>query len=348
MKIALLAPPYLSIPPKKYGGTERIVSLLAEGLVKKGHEVTLFASGDSQTSAKLESVFPEAIGNSGISKADPLMALLHYNHCFEKAQEYDIIHNHGQYLAMFMADLVNSKVVHTIHGSYYQEETPESKRIVLNKFRHHKFVSISNNQRQGMPELNYVGTVYNGLNLNDFTFNPEPKADYLFWTGRIVEKKGPLEAIKVAKKLEIPLKMAAAIDPVDEAYFEEVIKPEVDGKFINFVGEANKEELNILYGNALCTLFPITWHEPFGLVMIESMATGTPVVGYNIGAVAEIIKNGETGFVVNNLEEMITHLKEIDKIDRKKCRKHVEQNFTSEKMVDGYEAIYKQILEKDF
>lgn len=344
MKIALLAPPYLSVPPKAYGGTEKIVSLLAEGLVKRGHEVTLFASGDSQTTAKLESIFPEGIGNSGISKADPLMALVHYNHCFQKAEEYDLIHNHGQYLAMFMADLVKAKVVHTIHGSYYPMEAPESKRFVLNEFKQHRFISISNDQRQGMPELNYVGTVYNSLDLHDFTFNSQPKADYLLWVGRIVEKKGPLDAIKAAKKLGMPLKMAAAVDPVDKPYFEEVIKPEVDGQFISFTGEINKEELNTLYGNALCTLFPITWHEPFGLVMIESMATGTPVVGYNIGAVAEVIKNDETGFVVNDFEEMIMRLKEIGKIDRKKCREHVEQNFTPENMVDGYEAIYKNVL----
>jgi len=312
--------------------------------VKRGHEVTLFASGDSQTTAKLESIFPKGIGNSGISKADPLMALAHYHHCFKKAAGFDLIHNHGQYLAMFMADLVKTKVVHTIHGSYYPMETPQSKRFILNKFKDHRFISISNNQRQGMPDLNYVGTVYNSLDLNDFTFNSRPKADYLLWVGRIVEKKGPLEAIKAAKKLGIPLKMAAVVDPQDLPYFEEVIKPEVDGQFISFTGEIDKEELNVLYGNALCTLFPILWHEPFGLVMIESMATGTPVVGYDIGAVAEVIKNGETGFVVNDLEEMIMRVREIGNIDRKKCREHVEQNFAPEKMVAGYEAIYKQIL----
>lgn len=345
MKIAILAPPYLPVPPIGYGGTERIVYFLAEGLVKRGHEVTLFASGDSKTSAKLVSVYPKAIGNSGEIKNKPLLPMLHYIDCFSRADDFDLIHNHAQYYAMFLAEMVKTPVVHTIHGSFTMGEVPEEKRQTLRRFKNHNFVSISNNQRQGLPELNWVHTVYNGINLAEYKFYPDA-GKYLLWIGRVTEKKGPVEAIEVAKKVNIPLKMAATIDPIDKSFYEEKVKPLIDGTFIQFLGELHGEEKAKLYGEALATLYPISWHEPFGLVMAESMATGTPVLAFNIGSVSELVQDGVTGFVVSDTSEMIGKVAELSSIKRENCRKRVEENFTIEKMVEGYEKVYQKIIAK--
>lgn len=347
MKIALLAPPYLSIPPKKYGGTEKIISLLSDGLVEQGHDVTLFATGDSFTKAKLVSVFPRGLGNSGLKKDDGLLPLIHYTECFRRQGQFDIIHNHGQYLAMYLSEFSKTPVVHTIHGSYYPGEIPEEKRKVLSVFRHHNFISISNNQRGGFPDLNFISTVYNGIDINQFTYTEKPKGEYLLWVGRIVAKKGPLPAIETAKRLEIPLVIAAAIDPIDMPYYEEIIKPLIDGKKISYIGEINHHSTDELYGNALCTLFPITWHEPFGLVMIESMVCGTPVVAYNIGSVPEVIEDGKTGFIVeikSGVEGLVHAVKKISEIQRGDCRSHVLENFSKDAMVNGYKEAYKKVL----
>lgn len=346
MRIALLAPPYLSVPPLAYGGTEKIISLLSDGLVDAGYDVTLFASGDSQTRAKLVSVFPKALGNSGLTKDDAILPLIHDLSCYKKASEFDIIHNHAQYLAMFMADFASIPVVHTIHGSYYPGEIPDEKRKVLEVFKHHRFVSISNNQRGGMPDLNFVDTVYNGIDTNEYTYVEKPRGDYLLWVGRIVAKKGPLTAIEVAQKLNMPLVIAAAIDPVDRPYFEKEVKPHIDKKLITFVGELTQDTLNHLYGNAVATLFPITWHEPFGLVMIESLICGTPVVAYNMGSVAEVIEEGKTGFVVDvaaGVEGLVHAISKVGSIQRGDCRASVISRFSKETMVKGYIEVYKQI-----
>lgn len=349
MKIALLAPPYLSVPPLAYGGTEKIVWLLAEGLVAKGHDVTLFATGDSRTRAKLIGRFPKALGADGISNVGPLLPLLHYRDCFKKASEFDLIHNHAQYLAMIIADFTSIPVVHTIHGSYFAGEVPEEKRAVLQALKTQRMISISDNQRLGMPDLNYIATVYNGIVLSEYTYIEKPRGEYLLWVGRITKKKGPLEAILVSQKSGIPLVIAAAVDPADKIYFEKEIAPKVDGKMITFVGELTLETLNSLYGNAVCTLFPISWHEPFGLVMIESMSCGTPVVAYDIGSVAEVVKHGKTGFVVDKESGIdgLTHaVSRISEIQRGDCRIHVEEKFSKEKMVEGYEQVYRRILNK--
>lgn len=348
MKIAILAPPYLSVPPKRYGGTERIVSLLTEGLVTRGHDVTLFASGDSVTSAKLVSIFEKELGNDGTKKGSVLLPLLHYRECFRRQEEFDLIHSHAQYFGLFFAESCRTPVVHTWHGSYYEGEVPEEKRRVLRTFANQKFISISQNQTLAIPELSYAGTVYNGLSLSDYPFREHPSGGYLLWAGRINEKKGPLAAIQTAKMLGLPLKMAAAIDPVDRPYFEEVIKPEIDTTQISFHGECSREDMAELYGNALATLYPITWHEPFGLVMIESMACGTPVVAYDMGAVPEVVQDKKTGFVIpkeKGVQGLVKALAAIDTISRQECRRHVETHFTDTRMVDGYEEIYKRLVQ---
>lgn len=336
-----------------------IVSLVTEGLVARGHDVTLFASGDSETRAKLVSIYPQALGNDGTKKGNALWPLLHYIECFRRQDEFDLIHSHAQYLGLFLADFARVPIVHTWHGSYYPDEAPEDKRAVLATFPQAALISISNNQRGGMPTLNYIDTVYNGIDIGKYAFVKEPQGNYLLWVGRIVEKKGPLEAIEVAKKLQIPLKLVAAIDPIDRQYFEQVISPHIDGKLITHYGQLSRAEVADLYGNALATLFPISWHEPFGLVMVESMACGTPVIAYNIGSAAEVVNDGETGFIIDDgksgrggdwkikkkgIEGLIEAVKRIREIDRASCRTRVEREFTSDIMVDRYTKVYERMI----
>lgn len=347
MKIAILAPPYLPVPPPLYGGTERIVSLLTEGLVTRGHEVTLFASGDSRTSAKLSNVFEKALGNSGLSKDDIANPLAHYQACYARAAEFDLIHSHGQYLSLPGAVGLATPVLFTIHGSYYKGETTEEKRAILAKYKNFNYISISDNQRGGMPDLHFVATVYNALDTSEYLFVPKNNSDYLLWVGRVSPKKGALEAIQTAKKAGLRLEMAAAIDPIDRKYFDEVIKPSIDGVNVVFHGEVRSNALIELYGGARAVLFPITWHEPFGLVMIEAMACGTPVVAYNCGSVPEIIENGKTGYVVASTDGVDGLVRAVDKIgfiDRSACRRRVERYFSSPVMVEGYEKAYQKVL----
>ena len=366
MKIAQLAPPWLSVPPKGYGGTELIVSYVTEELVKRGHDVTLFASGDSKTSAKLFSVFDKAIGNSGELKNQPLNPLLHYIECFQRADEFDIIHNHAQYYAMFLADLVKTPVVHTIHGSFSKDDVPqEEKRQTLRKFKNHNFVSISNSQRRGLESLNYVATVYNGIDMSEFSFS-DRKGSYLCWMGRVTEKKGPVDAVETARVLNMELKLAGTVDTIDREYCDHIFYPLIakdKHQLLEFREGINRREKNDLYRNAICTLYPIHWEEPFGLVMAESMACGTPVVAYNRGSVPEILRDGLTGFIIDpddkdrlgkgswivkkqGIEGLVEAVRRIEEIDRKNCRKHVGDNFTVEKMVDGYERVYDQLINK--
>ncbi len=365
MRIAQIAPPWISVPPRGYGGTEMIVHYVTEELVKRGHDVTLFASGDSETKAHLSSIFPVALGNSGELKNHPLKPLLHYIECFEREKEFDIIHNHAQYYAMFLTDLVKTPVVHTIHGSFSKEDVPdEDKRDTLRKFKNQKFVSISNSQRRGMENLNYLATVYNGIDSSQFSFS-DKKGEYLYWMGRITQKKGPVDAVEAAKVLKMKLRIAGTVDPVDKDFCETVLFPLIfDSKISNlieFEEEIKRERKIMLYKDALCTLYPIHWEEPFGLVMVESMSCGTPVIAYNHGSVAEIVKDGVTGFIIDpddedrplkgsfvikkqGVEGLVEAIKRIKEIDRRSCRKHVEENFTVERMVDGYERVYNQLI----
>ena len=364
MKIAVIAPPFLSIPPVKYGGTEKIIYYLVEGLVKRGVDVTLFASGDSHTSATLFPVIEKPFGNSGFLKDNYLQSLMYFSKCIKEHQSFDIIHNHAQYLPLFLTDLISTPVIHTWHGSFYKGETTEERRALLQMMKHQKFISISNNQQQALPELNYIGTVYNGVDTNFFKFQPRKTEDkYIVWIGRIVAKKGPKTAILAALKAGIPIKLSAAIDPIEQPYFDAEIKPLVDNKLVTFLGELPPEELVPLYQNALCSLVCIEWHEPFGLVMAESMACGTPVIAYNIGSVPELITDGATGYIINNgtnantiikengIEGMCKAIKMLDKMNenqylsmRETARKTVKDNFSIDSMVENYIKIYQNII----
>lgn len=388
MRIAQVVPPWLPVPPKGYGGIESVAYHLTEGLVRRGHQVTLFASGDSQTSAQLSFYYPKALGNVGTLKKDPLKLLFQIYPVFKQAAEFDIIHSHGMAQSLFFAEFVDTPTVHTIHGTIDPHETTPENYQARKLFRHQPTVSISNSQREGIPQLNYVATVYNGIDLSQFEFG-DGKGGYLAWLGRITPKKGVVEAIEVARKANMRLKIAAFVDPVDQQFFEQEVRPLIDGEQISLLGQLDSKERSNFLGGAFALLFPIKWEEPFGLVMVEAMACGTPVIAFNRGSVPEVIKDGETGYIIkvqnskipnskfqvqnlkssvvsgksevgssedktksndkfiiqkSGIDGMLAAVQEIDKIDRRACRRWVEEKFTIDKMVEGYEQVYQKVV----
>jgi glycosyltransferase involved in cell wall biosynthesis len=344
MRIAQIAPLWERVPPPGYGGIELVVGLLTDELVQRGHEVTLFATGDSITLANLESVHPRAIRVDPKVKEYSVYEMLQLNSVYEQAQKFDVIHSHVGYSALSYARFVKTPTIHTLHGAF----TGDNEKIFI-QARQQNFVSISDAQRKPGVELNYVSTVYNGININDYRFYSKPETPpYLMFLGRLSPEKGPHIAIQVAKRVGIPLKMAGKIDGVDQDYFESEIKPHIDGKHIEYLGEASHSEKNTLLGGAVAMLFPITWHEPFGLVMVESMAAGTPVIANRMGSTPEVIADGKTGFLCNNLNDFVAAIARLPNIDRRTCRQHVEQLFGVQRMVDGYELVYQQILAERF
>ena len=370
MRIAQIAPPWVAVPPTGYGGIERIISQLTEELVRRGHEVTLFATGDSKTSATLSSYYKQAIGNDGYKKGNAFTTLLHTFPAFARASSFDIIHSHDP-MTVFFGALIKTPIVHTIHGTLVEGEIDEGKRQAYQLCSHLPFASISNNQRKGLPELTYVSTVYNGIDMNEFTYS-DKKGTYLAWFGRITPKKGVVEAIRVARKVGIPLKIAAVIDPIDQQFFDRFVKPEIDNATVHFIGELTGKDRSEFLKNALALLFPIRWHEPFGLVMIESMACGTPVIATNFGSTSEVIEDGVTGYIVEGsvwdtrqpisnwqqddvgiitMEKALRNLLSLDeesyKAMRKACRDRVERLFTVSSMVDGYEKVYKHVIARE-
>ncbi len=364
MRIAQIAPPWLPVPPVGYGGVEVVVHHITEGLVARGHEVTLFAPGDSKTKAKLSSVFEKSLGNDGSLKNNPYTELFELHPAFAAADQFDIIHSHAIGQAMFFVDLVKTPVVHTIHGTLTAGEQNSDKRKVYQTFSKQNFVSISNTQQLGMPELNFVATVYNGVDLSQFALGAG-EGGYLAWLGRITPKKGVVEAIHVAKAVGVPIKLAAFIDPIDQPFFDTAIKPLVDGTSVQFMGQLNDQERSMFLQKAKAFLFPIKWQEPFGLVIVEAMACGTPVVAFGQGSVPEIIKDGQTGWIIPTGENkpdvvdtvgitnMATAMKKLLSLDassyqamRAACHAHVAAYFTVEKMVDGYEEVYRRLIQR--
>lgn len=340
MRIAQIAPLWEQVPPGTYGGTELIVSLLTEELVQRGHEVTLFASGDSKTLAKLESVHPQALRTDESIREYAIYDMLNMNQVYKQAHRFDIIHSHVGCVAMSYADLVNTPTVHTLHGIF----TLDNEKMFAH-IRDQPFVSISNSQRETKLGLNYVSTIYNGIDPDTYPFYPHPdEPPYLAFLGRISPEKGTHLAIAIAQQTGWHLKIAGKIDPVDVNYFNEQIKPHIDGQQIEFLGEANHQQKSVLMGGAVATLFPITWQEPFGLVMIESMVTGTPVIAMKLGAASEVIVSGETGFLCETVADCIAALDQVRTLDRSACRQHVLNHFTTERMTDEYELVYQRIL----
>jgi glycosyltransferase involved in cell wall biosynthesis len=344
MRIAQIAPLWEQVPPVTYGGTELVVSLLTEELVRRGHEVTLFASGDSVTTANLESVHPQALRLDSQVKEAGIYEMLQLSRVYERAAEFDLIHSHMGCAALPYAPLVKTPTVHTLHGIF----TPDNEKMFRYAQRQ-PFVSISDAQREPRLGLNYAATVYNGVDTTAYRFYPKPsEPPYLAFLGRLSPEKGVHHAIEIAKQTGYPLKIAGKIDAVDRDYYERTIEPQIDGEQIQFLGEANHQQKNVLMGNAIATLFPITWREPFGLVMIESMASGTPVIAMNMGSTSEVIAHGKTGFLCHTVEACIAAVAQLDTIQRMACRRHVEERFSAQRMADGYEAVYRQLVAERF
>ncbi|NES95094.1 MAG: glycosyltransferase family 4 protein [Desertifilum sp. SIO1I2] len=344
MRIAQVSPLVERVPPPAYGGIEQIVSLLTDELVRRGHEVTLFASGDSITSAQLESVHPRALRLDSSVKEYGIYDMLQLSQVYERANEFDIIHSHMGCAALPYAQLVKTPTVHTLHGIF----TPDNEKLFTHA-RRQPYVSISNAQREPRLNLNCVATVYNGIDLSQYTFQAQPEnPPYLVFLGRLSPEKGPHIAIEIAKRSGWHLKMAGKVDAVDVDYFENVIKPEIDGRQIEYFGEVTQSEKAALLEGAVATLFTITWREPFGLVMVESMASGTPVIGMRMGSAPEVIAHGQTGFLCDNIEEAIAAIDQVSQLNRHHCREHVQNYFSVQKMVDGYEAVYQQLLAERF
>ncbi|NMG09353.1 glycosyltransferase family 4 protein [Brasilonema sp. UFV-L1] len=344
MRIAQVAPLWERVPPPAYGGTELVVALLTDELVKRGHEVTLFASGDSITLAKLESVHPRALRLDKTVKEHGVYDMLNFGRVYERANEFDIIHSHVGCIALTYANLVETPTIHTLHGIF----TPDNEKV-FKYAKNQPYVSISDAQREQRLGLNYVATIYNGIDVRSYKFYPQPdEPPYLAFLGRISPEKGTHLAIEIAKQAGWRLKMAGKVDVVDVEYFEKEIKPLIDGQQIEYLGEANHRQKNALMGGAVATLFPITWREPFGLVMVESMASGTPVIAMNLGSTKEVIAHGKTGFLCNSVEECVSAVSKVAELDRFACREYVWNCFSIQNMADGYEAAYYKILAEQF
>jgi glycosyltransferase involved in cell wall biosynthesis len=351
LRIAQLVLPWIPLPPPGYAGTERVVSYLTEGLVKRGHHVTLFASGDSTTSAKLEAVIPKAMGlqeNVKSTLGESFYPLSHVAHCFEMADQFDIIHSHAQFLGLPFGAVCQTPSLHTFHRAF-EFTKPDEKELVLHYGPKLNFTSISESQR--IKGVHYVATVYNGVDTEVYVPAKASTRDYLFWAGRVIDKKGPLDAIRVAQHLKMNLVMAGEVTEVE--YFEKKIRPHIDGVKIQLAQHENQEHIVALYQNAKVTVVPTKWNEPFGLVPVESMSCGTPVVSYKRGGVAETIAEG-TGFLVEEaegVEGLVRRVKQIldmspDQYGNmcEKARQHVLDHFSVEKMVESYEKVYGKVL----
>ncbi len=339
MRIAQVAPLYESVPPKLYGGTERIVSYLTEELVREGHEVTLFASGDSMTQARLVPVCPESLRLAPNCIDQLAYHVLMLEHVFSERRNFDIIHFHIDYLHFPLSRREQIVNVTTLHGRL---DIPELAPL-YQVFRDMPVVSISDAQRDPLPWANWQGTVYHGLPEDQLTFRPGT-GEYLAFLGRISPEKGLDEAIKIAQLVGMPLRVAAKIDRADQEYFETCIKSRLNDPLIEFTGEIGYPEKNDFLGDAAALLFPINWPEPFGLVMIEAMACGTPVIAYPRGSVPEIVDDGITGFLVHNAEEAAEAVEGIGAIERRSCRRRFEERFSARRMSEDYLALYERLV----
>jgi len=342
MRIAQVAPLHESVPPKLYGGTERIVSYLTEELVRLQQNVTLFASGDSVTKAQLVPITEKALRLQGSRIRDPLA---HHIRLLElvirEADQFDILHFHLDHLHFPLVRRSQSVCVTTLHGRL---DIPDLAPL-FQEYSEMPVVSISDSQREPLSWLNWCGTVYHGLpeGLYDFIETP---SDYLAFLGRICPEKGLDRTIEIAEKTGRKLKIAAKVDPVDREYFSQEIEPLLSRPFIEFVGEIGETDKAEFLGNAAALLFPIDWPEPFGLVMIEALACGTPVIAFNSGSVPEIIENGITGFVVNDSEEAASAVERISTINRWKCREAFEKRFSANRMANDYLDIYRWLVSR--
>jgi glycosyltransferase involved in cell wall biosynthesis len=337
MRIAQLAPPWFAVPPERYGGIEWVVALLADGLADRGHDTTLYASAGSITRAKLVTVFDVPPGGEYIG--DPWYDTVQAVTAYQAASSFDLVHDHSGMVGPAIGSFVDVPVVHTLHGPF----TDRAKRLYELLSGRIWFVAISEAQRAFCPDLSYVGTVHNGIDVNRYPFR-EQKEDFLLFLGRVNKEKGPELAVEAAhrtgRKLVMAVKMA---EEFEKDYWREVVEPKLDGSE-EIIGEITVDEKADLLARAAAVLFPIQWPEPFGLVMTEAMATGTPVIAFAYGAAPEVIVDGKTGFLVNTLDEMCEAVERVGEIKAEDCRAHVEAHFSSDAMVEGYLRCFERVL----
>ncbi len=338
MKIAQIAPLVESVPPTLYGGTERVVSWLTEELVRQGHEVTLFASGDSRTKARLESVVPRALRLDGIHNS-LLYNVITLDRVAARSHEFDVLHFHIDFFHYPLFRNMAHRTLTTLHGRQDLPELPD----VYRAFPHMPLVSISNHQRLPVPPVNWRGTVYHGLP-DGLLREGKGEGGYLAFLGRICADKGILPAIEIARRAGLKLKVAAKVDPADAEYFDRQVRPVLNqSPHVEFIGEINDAQKQDFLGQAKALLFPISWPEPFGLVMIEAMACGTPVIAFKSGAVPEILEDGLTGFVVENVEEAAIAVDNLDLLFRPTIRSRFEERFNVRAMAREYLGIYRKL-----
>jgi glycosyltransferase involved in cell wall biosynthesis len=341
MKIAQVSPLFESVPPNGYGGTERVISYLTEELVKRGHEVTLFASGDSITNARLISAVPASIRPDPRDLSWLAYHTIHMDLVSQLAHTFDIIHFHTDYLHFPLARRLGTPHVTTLHG---RQDLPEL-APVYRQFSDMPVVSISNSQRAPLPNANWIDTVYHGLPSDLYSFCAIP-GNYFAFIGRVSREKRLDRAIEIAERCGMQLYVAAKIDKADEAYFNECIKPLFRKPCVTYVGEVGEKAKRELLESAKALLFPIDWPEPFGLVMIEALSCGTPVIAYQNGSIPEIIEDGVTGFVVSNQDEAVHAAMCINEINRNGCRRVFESRFTAAHMADNYLRVYRGLLSR--
>jgi glycosyltransferase involved in cell wall biosynthesis len=346
MKIAQIAPLIESVPPRFYGGTERIVSYLTEELVRKGHDVTLFASGDSQTAARLVPVTPRALRLEGTgTTADPLPYIaLQLEQVRQRAAEFDVLHFHSDLIHLpLLRELPGVRALTTLHGRLDQPPYP----AVLGEFRDAPLVSISNAQRQPVPSANWLGTVYHGLPRSVCPFEARPRGDYLAFIGRISPEKRPDRAIEIAARAGVKLKIAAKIDERDQAYFHRHIEPLFGRHGVEYIGEIAERDKAAFLGNARALLFPVDWPEPFGLVLVEAMSCGTPCIAWRTGSIPEVIDDGITGWIVDSIEEAAQAVARATQLDRYAVRARFLRRFSVERMTTEYLRIYETLDDVD-
>jgi glycosyltransferase involved in cell wall biosynthesis len=342
MRIAQVSPLYESVPPRLYGGTERVVSWLTEELVRQGHDVTLFASGDSLTTAQLVPACPQAL-RLDPSCWDPLAHhILLIEQVLQRKNEFDIVHFHIDYLHFSMSRCHELQQLTTLHGRL---DIPDLIPL-YREFSEMPVISISDAQRGPLPWINWQGTVHHGMPEDRFSPSYNP-GKYLAFLGRVSPEKGLDSAIQIALDSGMPLKIAAKIDRADQEYFESHIKPMLEHELIDFVGEIGDQEKNEFLSNASALLFPINWSEPFGIVLIEAMACGLPVIAYPRGSVPEIIEDGVSGFLVHDTAEAANRIRSLSTIDRRKCRKAFERNFSVQRMAHDYLTIYERMVKRE-
>jgi glycosyltransferase involved in cell wall biosynthesis len=340
MRIGIVAPLVESVPPQLYGGTERVVSVLTEELVRRGHAVTLFASGDSHTDAELVKCWPQSLRLHGNDDLRTEATRLELTEVYRQADDFDLVHNHVDWPAFAFARSSRTPTISTMHGRL---DLPEIATACA-RYPEQALVSISDSQRSPLLVANWRATVHNGIALENFHFQSRP-GNYLVFLGRFSPEKRADRAIELATSVGMTLLLAAKVDPADRDYYEAVIAPLIEASpLAEYVGEVDEREKDVLLRGAFAYLFPIDWPEPFGLTMVEAMATGTPVIAWRGGSVAEVVRDGETGFICDSMAEMVEAVARVPEISRAACREHVEERFSGAAMAEAYERVYRELI----